>query len=440
MARLAPTEMSRPRVSGRAAGRTRLAFWIVAGGLALSVGALLARTILRPSGPMAPAASRDAEVYRDQLKEIDRDLARGVLAADEARNVRVEVSRRLLEADRRSGASTGTGRAPRAAGLAGAGFALLAAAVGAPALYGMIGAPGYGDQPLAARIESARKAREERPAQAVAEAAAAARPRPGTTDPDPAYLKLVEKLRAALVDRPYDLEGHRLLARNEAGLGNFAAAYAAQERVLEILGESALASDHVDLADLMILAAGGYVSPEAETALHAALALDPANGTARYYMGLMHAQTGRPDLAFRAWGALLDESPPDAPWTAPIEARIGEIARLAGVRFELPANSGSASPPPLGSGPTREQIEAAAEMDPQERTDMIRGMVEGLALRLAEEGGPPEDWARLVDALGVLGETGRARAIWDEARQAFADAPQALAAIRAAAARAGVAN
>ena len=71
---------------------------------------------------------------------------------------------------------------------------------------------------------------------------------------------------------------------------------------------------------------------------------------------------------------------------------------------------------------------------------MIRGMVEGLALRLAEDGGPPEDWARLIGALGVLGETARARAIWDEARQAFADSPQALAAIRAAAERAGVAN
>ena len=417
-----------------------MAFWIVAGGLALSVGALLARAILLPSGPSAPAASRDAEVYRDQLKEIDRDLARGVLAADEARSVRIEVSRRLLDADRRSGDSAGTRRAPRAAGIAGAGFLLLAAAVGAPVLYGMIGAPGYGDQPLASRIENARKAREERPGQAAAEAAAAARPSSATPDPDPEYLELVEKLRVALVDRAVDLEGHRLLARNEAGLGNFAAAYSAQERVLEILGERALASDHADLADLMILAAGGYVSPEAEAALRAALALDPANGAARYYMGLMHAQTGRPDLAFRAWRALLDESTPDAPWTAPIEARIGDVARLAGIRFDPPDNPDNAPAPAFGAGPTREQVEAAAEMDPQERTDMIRGMVEGLALRLAEDGGPPEDWARLIGALGVLGETARARAIWDEARQAFADSPQALATIRVAAERARVAN
>lgn len=417
-----------------------MAFWIVAGGLALSVGALLARAILLPSGLSAPAASRDAEVYRDQLKEIDRDLARGVLAADEARSVRVEVSRRLLDADRRSSDSAGTGRAPRAAGIAGAGFMLLSAAVGAPVLYGMIGAPGYGDQPLASRIENARIAREDRPGQAAAEAAAAARPRSATPDPDPAYLELVEKLRVALVDRAGDLEGHRLLARNEAGLGNFAAAYSAQERVLEILGERALASDHADLADLMILAAGGYVSPEAEAALDAALALDPANGAARYYMGLMHAQTGRPDLAFRAWRSLLAESTPDAPWTAPIEARIGDVARLAGVRFDLPDNPENAPMPAFGAGPTREQVEAAAEMDPQERTDMIRGMVEGLALRLADDGGPPEDWARLIGALGVLGETARARAIWDEARQAFADSPQALAAIRVAAERAGVAN
>ena len=71
------------------------------------------------------------------------------------------------------------------------------------------------------------------------------------------------------------------------------------------------------------------------------------------------------------------------------------------------------------------------------RQAMIRGMVDGLAERLATEGGPAEDWARLIRALGVLGDTDRARAIWDEARTVFADTP-GLPTVQAAAEAAGL--
>jgi cytochrome c-type biogenesis protein CcmH len=54
-------------------------------------------------------------------------------------------------------------------------------------------------------------------------------------------------------------------------------------------------------------------------------------------------------------------------------------------------------------------MEAAAEMAPEDRAAMIEGMVEGLAGRLATEGGPPEDWARLITAFGVLGAASRRR-------------------------------
>ena len=65
---------------------------------------------------------------------------------------------------------------------------------------------------------------------------------------------------------------------------------------------------------------------------------------------------------------------------------------------------------------------------------MIRGMVEGLAERLATEGGAPEEWARLISALGVLGETNRAGAILTEAREVFAGSDAALQMINGAAA------
>jgi cytochrome c-type biogenesis protein CcmH len=96
---------------------------------------------------------------------------------------------------------------------------------------------------------------------------------------------LVAQLRTIMEQRPDDAQGMALLASNEAALGNFRAARIAQERLIEILGEDAEGAHFIDLAEMMILAAGGYVSPEAEAALSRGLEMEPRNGTARYYAG-----------------------------------------------------------------------------------------------------------------------------------------------------------
>jgi cytochrome c-type biogenesis protein CcmH len=363
---------------------------------------------------------------------VDRDLARGVLTGPEAETIRVEVSRRLLDADRRAAQAADTGNAPGTATGAVAVMIALAVVGGGLALYMRVGAPGYPDLPLAVRVEMAEAARASRPDQATAEAEAArARPR---VEAGEDYLRLMEQLRATVAERPDDLQGQRLLARNEASLGNFAAARAAQERVLDLMGETARAEDWSDYADILVLAADGYVSPEAEAALGEALRRDPSNGPALYYSGLAMIQTGRPDLGFRIWDRLLAQSRPTDPWVMPVRARIRELAQVAGVRNYTPPRGVVAAAP----GPTAEQLEAAAEMSPEERTEMIRGMVGGLSDRLATEGGPAEDWARLIAALGVLGEAEQARAIAEEAEQVFAGDQLALSMIAEARARAGL--
>ena len=83
-------------------------------------------------------------------------------------------------------------------------------------------------------------------------------------------------------------------------------------------------------------------------------------------------------------------------------------------------------------------MEAAAEMSPEERMEMIRGMVDQLGERLATEGGSPQEWAQMLGALGVLGETDWATAIWGEAQQVFANEPGALEIVRQGARQAGV--
>ncbi len=410
-----------------------MAFWIVAFVMAGAVAALLLLA-LRRGGEEARAAEADVQVYKDQLREVDRDLARGVLTQAEAEAIRIEVSRRLLEADRQTAQEATAARAPGIATGAVAALAAVAVVGGTFALYQRLGAPGYPDLPLATRIAAAEAARANRPSQATAEAEVAALERL-PVEASEEYLALMERLRATVAERPDDIQGHRLLARNEAALGNYVAAREAQARIMELLGDAATAQDHADHADLMVMAAGGYVSPEAEAALSRVLAQDPGNGAARYYTGLLMIQTGRPDLAFEIWDGLLRSSQPTDPWVLPIRAQIRDLAQIAGLTDYAPPDMATA---PAAPGPTAEQMEAAAEMTPEERMGMIRGMVDGLSDRLATEGGPPEDWARLIGALGVLGETAQATAIADEAETVFAGNDAALSMIAEARVRAGL--
>jgi len=399
-------------------------FWIAAGGTFLAVAASLIVVLFQRREAETSAGTYDVQVYRAQLAEVDRDVASGLLAVAEADRLRTEISRRILEADR-----LGRGVAAmvplRGRILAGGGIALvLAGAVGG---YLRLGAPGYPDLPLAGRLAAAEAFSATRPSQAMAEASA---PKLAAAIPDGEMAGLMAALRKAVADRPDDVQGLALLARNEAALGNLAAAGKAQAALIAAKADAATGADHAMLAEIMIRLAGGYVSPEAEAQLIAALKLDPANGTALYYSGLMFAQGDRADRTFSVWQGLLEASAPDDPWVAPIRAQIADMAVRAGVKYALAE----------AVGPTADEVSAAADMSPEDRLAMIQSMVDGLSARLASKGGPVEDWARLITSLGVLGDADQAREIYTEAQGAFAGRVDELAALRAAAVTAGVAE
>ncbi|MEY8882454.1 c-type cytochrome biogenesis protein CcmI [Donghicola sp. XS_ASV15] len=410
-----------------------MTFWIITLGLAALVAALLVLALIRGKAGAEPPAAYDLKVYRDQMAEVERDSARGVIAPEEVERLKAEIGRRILAADAKLQEQQSGAGQPKSATMAMAALVAVFLLGGGWWMYDHYGAVGYGDLALKDRIEMAEERRADRPSQAQAEAELPPMPNP---DRDPKYLELVEKLRAAVEQRPDDLQGQALLVRNEAVLGNFARAHAAQARVLEIKGDEATATDYADYADVLILAAGGYVSPEAETALKQALSRDPKNGTALYYWGLMLTQNDRPDQAFGIWRSLLRQGPDDAAWIPPIRAQIEEIAMRAGVEYTLPPVADA----PMLRGPSAEDMQSAAELSDEDRQNMIRGMVANLSERLATEGGTAPEWARLINAYGVLGEQDRAAAIWAEAQGRFAERPDELAAIRAAAEQAGVAQ
>ena len=73
-------------------------FWTVAATLSLGVAAAMVAPLIRGGARPERRASYDMQIYRDQLGEIDAEVARGVLTQDEAAGVRAEIGRRQARA------------------------------------------------------------------------------------------------------------------------------------------------------------------------------------------------------------------------------------------------------------------------------------------------------------------------------------------------------
>jgi cytochrome c-type biogenesis protein CcmH len=391
-------------------------FWAVAACLAALVATALIRAMRHATGDGTDSAEADLAVYRDQLAEIDRDLTRGTIGPDEAARLRAEVGKRVLDTDRTRQVQS----KQRVTGLQSGVVAALVAAVilpGTLAAYWGLGAPGYRDMALEPRLAELDAAIRERPTQEAALAAA------GRTRDAAADQTLTRDL-AGITD-PETLRT-RFRAAFEAG--RTLESVRVQERLLAVLGDAAGTNDHANLALALVAEADGYVSPEAEAALRASLQADISNELSRYLVGEMFLQGGRFDQAFRFWRPIAETGDPDAPWTASIRERIGEVADLAGVRYAAPAVP----------GPTGDDVAAAADMTPEDRQAMIEGMVAQLSDRLATEGGSVEDWNRLIRSLAVLERLEQAQQIYNEAKDKFAGRPAELSFLRLAAVETGL--
>lgn len=384
-------------------------FWAVAAALAALVAVVLVSALRRtPAAPEA-SGSEDLTIYKDQLAEIDRDLARGTIGPDEANRIRAEVGRRLLEADKDRAAPARAVRTGSSGWAIGVVLALILP--GGLAAYWWLGTPGYPDLPLGPRLQALDAGIAARPSQAEQLA------RLGRT-PDPeAEARLREELAgigdAAVLRAKY---------RSHLLAGEMGHAVRTQERLLEVLGTSATAQDHADLALALTLEAEGYVSPEAEAQLREALQRDMRNEIARYLVGEMFLQGGRFDQTFRFWRPLVEEGNPEAPWIASARERIEAVAELAGERYALPDSAAG----------------AIAALPEAERQQMIEGMVSQLADRLASEGGTVEEWERLIRSLTVLERLAEAQNIYDEAKVRFEGRPAELSFLRQAAVESGL--
>jgi len=316
----------------------------------------------------------EALVYRDQLAEIDRDLAAGLIGGAEAEAARVEIGRRLLaaadqargtEAGANSGSSPRLRRAAAVAGLVG--LPLLALAIYLP-----LGSPRLPDFPLAERARA-----------------------PDAAQP---LENLVAQVEQHLEKNPTDGRGWKVLAPVLLRIGRYDDAVRAYRNSITYGGDSA--SSRADLGEAIAAAAGGVVTAEAKGEFERALALDAGDAKASYFLGVAAEQDGRKDEAAAIWRAMLDKAPSDAPWRPLLQEALTRV--------------GAPAAPAL----SEQTMADAKDMNATDRDAMIRGMVERLAVRLKQNGEDVEGWLRLVRAYLVLGDRDKARGALSDARQA----------------------
>lgn len=388
-------------------------FIIVAGLMALATAGTVFAPLLWGGGREQSRAARDAAVYRDQLAELERDVERGTLSESQAAGTRAEIARRLLAASAKAERAESLGPAPRQTSRSFARIGLASLPLTGLALYLAIGSPQLRDTPFDARPAAEQRAglahlpgQQARPSQAEAEAEIARRADPALPQlpADPEEEALLERLRSVLAERPDDVEGRQLLADAYMRRGEHREAATIYTEIADILGPRASGAVFAGRAEAMIQAAGGYVSPEAERDIARALQLMPEHPAARYYAGLALAQRGDFDRAISVWDRLARDSEPDAPWLPSLNEMLADARQARGAG---PFASGEQAP-----GPSAEEMAAAESMTPEERQEMIAGMVSRLETRLIEENGEPEEWLRLIQARVQLGQM-------DEARRAF---------------------
>ena len=326
-------------------------------------------------------SGNDIAVYRDQLGELDRDRAAGLIGKSEAEAARVEISRRLLaaaDADAARAASAAADPVPaarvRRCIIA---AALLLLPAGAGALYLRLGSPELAAMSAGDAVQPEKQTQIE---------------------------NVVARVEVHLQSNPRDGRGWEVLAPVYMQLGRYSDSVTAWRNALALLGETA--EREANLGEALMAEANGVVTIEAKAAFVRAVTLDNTIVSARYYLGRAAEQDGKREEAAKIWRDLVAEAPAGAHWANDVRAALARIE-----------SNSAASPDPTGA-PTAESKPPAAP--PQHEGDAIQGMVDRLAERLKKSGSDPEGWVMLARSYASLGEKEKAAAAISDARAALA--------------------
>lgn len=255
-------------------------------------------------------------ILRDQLAELDRDVAQGVIAREQYESARRELEQRVIEESQAAPAATS---AP-ASTLAGSKIAIAAAIaipIAAAALYYTLGNRGAFDETQATQ-SAAGGGKHELTGEQVNE--------------------MVAKLAKRMEGEPNNAEGWVVLARSYYSLGRMTEAAGAFEHATSLVPDNAeLLSDYADAVGVV----ENRLDGKAGTLIERALKADPT-----YWKALALAGTAafnRKDYAQAVsyWEKMKTTVPADSPMAQSIDSSIAEARELGGLK---PATTVAAAP------------------------------------------------------------------------------------------------
>jgi cytochrome c-type biogenesis protein CcmH len=319
-----------------------IAFWLAAAALA-AVALFFVLRPLRAPKARAQLSRREANVaiYRDQLRELDADLAAGTLAREDHERSRLELEARLLE-DVSAAEPPERSAGRRAAFAVGVAVPLVAVAV-----YFATG-----------------NLRALDPHQGVPDAAQ--------------FESMVERLAAKLRDRPEDVEGWKLLGRSYSAMGRYREAVDAFSRAAERSPTDAQLL--ADFADVLAMTRGERVAGEPERLVERALEIDPKNLKALALAGTAAYEQQDYAKAAALWSRMLPLVPADSEDARTIAGNVEEARKLAGI---APAPQKQAKAHPGVRGTVRLAPQLAKSVKPDDQVFVFARAAEGPPMPLA---------------------------------------------------------
>lgn len=274
--------------------------WAIFAAMTALAMAFVLVPLLRGRAKAAARADYDLAVYKDQLAELDRDLERGVLTADQADAARVEIQRRMLAAAEAGGKADGA--APRRI-LAPAAAVAVLLPVAAFGLYAVLGSPGLPDVPHAGRQDPARQ---------MAEQAAL-------------FQDMVASLAAKLEANPEDGKGWAMMGRSLRVLGKRDQAVEAYQKAMRLMPRDTQV--RLDYAGMLVadVPQGAPLPAEFVTVMTDVNRIDGDQPDALYFLGVAAVQGGDSGRAKALWSRLRDLLPPDSEDRAELDRMIGEL-------------------------------------------------------------------------------------------------------------------
>jgi cytochrome c-type biogenesis protein CcmH len=225
---------------------------------------------------------------------------------------------------------------------------------------------------------------------------------------------------------PRDGNGWEVLAPIYLRLGRAPEAVTAYRNAIQYLGSTPQREG--GLGEAFVAVGNGVISEDAKAAFNRALAAEPNDGKARFYLALNAAQDGRVDEAKATWAAMQTDLPDDSAWKGAATAALAQLETP-------PSNAAAADARP---GPSAADVDNASTMTAEDRNAMIEGMVANLDARLKENPGDQQGWERLVRSYMVLGKPDEARDALQRGKAALGNTTREAAALQTFATTVGV--